>query len=71
MNTLTPLEGGKSVTPQQADREWKAAWADIAAACEHGLAAMHLMHPRRGDLLELTTNARQAAGLERSRFRVC
>jgi hypothetical protein len=61
--TLTPLDGGKSLTREQIDREWQAAWALIAEACEAALTELHPLHPRRADLLRATRAARRAAAL--------
>lgn len=62
MAAFTVLDGGASLSAEQADHEWKAAWATIADACEQALSDLHPTHPRRTVLLEATRNAHLAAG---------
>lgn len=58
---MTALDGGQSLSDEQANREWIAAWSAIAEACDRGLAGMHPLHPRRGEMVKLVATARQAA----------
>ncbi len=60
---LVAHEGGRSLTPEQAEDEWTRAMRGIAEACAVGLTGLHPMHPRRHDLLVLTRDAREAARL--------
>ena len=60
---LKALDGGRGLSADQADREWRAAWEEIATACDRGLMTLHPMHPRRPDLLSLARDARCAARL--------
>lgn len=62
MPSMRLLEGG-SLSDEEMDRQWQAAWALIAEACEQGLTGLHPLHPRRDDLLSLTRVAHRAAGL--------
>jgi hypothetical protein len=62
---LTSHDGGRTLSNVEAEREWRAAWERIAAACERGLTDLHPLHPRRQDLLSLMRDARAAAGLPR------
>jgi len=52
-----------NTTTDQRDREWTAAWLEIANACERGLAGLSPQHPRRDELEDLHDDARRAAGL--------
>lgn len=61
--SLTAHDGGRSLSDEQLDSEWRDAWAGIADACERGLRGLHRLHPRRDDLLALARDARLAAGL--------
>jgi len=61
MGALTGLDGGKSLSDEQANREWIAAWSAIAEACDRGLAGLHPLHPRRHEMAKLVADARQAA----------
>lgn len=54
------LEGGAAMN---ANAEWLLAWGHIARACDEALAELHPLHPRRPDLLAMTRDAREAAGL--------
>jgi hypothetical protein len=60
---LTGHDGGRSLSDEQVEREWREAWALIAEACEQGLTGLHPLHPRREDLLRLTRTARRTAGV--------
>lgn len=58
---LTLLDGGKALGAEQLNREWIAAWSAIAEACDRGLAGLHPLHPRRGEMANLVADARRAA----------
>ena len=61
---FTVIEGGGAfLSADRIDREWQAAWAEIANGCESGLGGLHPLHPRRDELLTLTRDARAAAAL--------
>lgn len=47
----------------EADRQWRAAWAHIAAGCAGGLTELNPQHPRRAELLGLTRDAHESAEL--------
>ena len=63
MTTLTVVAGGASLTDEQIERQWLAAWALIAEATERGLIGLHPLHPRRDEMLSLVRDARSAADL--------
>lgn len=60
---LTGHDGGRTLTEVDAGTQWESAWREIASACERSLKSLHPLHPRRGELLALSRDARLAAGL--------
>lgn len=59
---LAAVDGGRSLSADQADREEVAFWAELARACENALSQMHAQHPQRGEFSALAAAYWTAAG---------
>jgi len=60
--TLTVMDGGRSLSDEEIERQDVGFWEGMAGACERELTCLHPQHPQRGEYARLASAYWRAAG---------